>query len=296
MDDSADRRPPFSLVILTKNEVANLSACLDSAAGVADIAVLDSGSTDGTVEVAAARGVPVYHHPFTGFGAQRNWAIDEIPSRHDWHFHLDADERLTPELIAELGELVAAGPTEGGFRVPSKLMFGGRWLRRAGQYPAYQVRFFHRGRLRFRDHGHGQREVTASPVGTLRSPLVHYGFSKGLDDWLRKHVGYARREAEQALTADRGGWADLASRDGVTRRRALKGLAGRLPGRYALRLAYMLLWRMAFLDGRPGVTYSHMLATYEGMIEVYLRAMKHAEAGEPPSVAPRPVSQSQSGT
>jgi glycosyltransferase involved in cell wall biosynthesis len=263
---------PVTVVVLTHDEEANLPACLDSVAGFDDVHVLDSGSTDRTVDLARARGVRVHHNPFRGFGTQRNWAIDHVPAKHPWQFHLDADERMTPALAAELAAAVVADPGVGGYRVPSRLMFAGRWLKHAGQYPGYQVRFFHRDRLRFADHGHGQREETTFPVGTLKEPLIHHGFSKGLDAWFKKHVGYARREAEQALGAGATGGRFL-SRDPVERRRALKRAAARLPGRYMLRLGYMLVVQRAVLDGWAGVTYAHMLATYEGMIDVYLRVL-----------------------
>jgi glycosyltransferase involved in cell wall biosynthesis len=262
---------PVSVVVLTYNEERNLVDCLASAAGFDDVHVLDSGSADRTAGVAAERGVPVHVNPFRGFGTQRNWAIDHVPTKYAWQFHLDADERLTPELTAELARIAAADPPHGGYRVPSKLMFAGRWLKRAGQYPAYQVRFFRKDRLRFADHGHGQREVTDFPLGTLRHPLVHYGFSKGIDDWFVKHVRYARREAEQAFRPGAGG--RLFSRDRTDRRRAVKRLAARLPGRYVLRLLHMLVWQRAVLDGWPGITYAHMVATYESMTDVYLRLL-----------------------
>jgi glycosyltransferase involved in cell wall biosynthesis len=271
--------PPITLVVLTRDEERNIGDCLASAAGFDDVHVLDCGSTDRTVEIARALGASVHFHPFESFGRQRNWAIDHIPAKHDWHLHLDADERLTPELVEEMSREVAAGPAVGGYLVPSKLLFAGRWLRRAGQYPAYQVRLFHRGRLRFGDHGHGQREETTYPLGRLRQPYLHHAFSKGLDHWFAKHAVYARREAEAALGVSPASGGErpggLFSRDPTLRRRAWKRLASRLPGRYFLRLFYMLVVQGAFLDGPPGVAYAHMLATYEAMIDVHLKLLRH---------------------
>jgi len=262
-----------SIVILAHDEIINIDRCLDALAGFDDVHVLDSGSTDGTIEAVRARGIAVHHNPFRGFGQQRNWAIDNIPTKSDWQFHIDADERMTPALAAELLAVASSNSEAGGYRVPSKLMFFGKWLKRSGQYPGYQVRFFHKTRLRFTDYGHGQREVTDRPIGTLSEPLIHEAFSKGLDEWFRKHAIYARREAEQALSpaANEG---SLWSRDGTLRRRALKRMASKLPGRYFLRLVQLLILRGGFLDGWPGVTYAHMLAAYEGMTDVYLRVLR----------------------
>ncbi len=264
-----------TIIILAQDEEHNLPACFDSLAGCDDVHILDSGSADRTVEIARARGITVHHNAFRGFGQQRNWAIDNIPAKYDWQFHLDADERLTPALLEEISATLARNPREGGYHVPRKLFFAGRWLRHAGQYPGYQVRLFHRGRLRFADHGHGQREETTFPLGKLREPLLHYGFSKGLDHWFAKHAVYARREAEEALRDGALPAPALFSRDATLRRRALKRLTSRLPGRYFLRLLYMLLVKRAFLDGVPGIAYAHMLAAYEAMIDVHLRLLRH---------------------
>jgi glycosyltransferase involved in cell wall biosynthesis len=271
---------PVSLVVLTRNEEKNIADCLKSAVRFDDVHVLDCGSSDRTVEIAHAHNATVHSHPFHSFGQQRNWAIDQIPAKYDWHLHLDADERLTPEIIAEMVAEISAAPALGGYLVPSKLMFAGRWLRHAGQYPAYQVRLFHRRRLRFADHGHGQREQTEFPIGRLREPLLHHAFSKGLDDWFAKHAIYARHEAEQALAATsvpqhNGHLWSVFSRDALRRRRALKQLSARIPCRYLLRLIHMLIVKRAILDGTPGITYAHMLATYESMIDVHLRLLKN---------------------
>jgi glycosyltransferase involved in cell wall biosynthesis len=269
---------PITVVILTHNEEKNIEACLDSVADFPDVHVLDSGSTDGTVDLARRRGVVVHTHPFVSFADQRNWAIDHVPARHPWILHLDADERLTPELAAEMAAAVATDPPLGGYFIPSRLMFAGRWLRYAGDYPVYQVRLFHRDRLRYVDYGHGQRESSTYPLGRLRQPYLHYAFSKGLDRWFARHAVYARQEAAQAvqeLTRAAGRGTGSLTPDRRTRwRRLLKRLAYRLPCRYLFRLAYLLVLKRAFLDGRAGVTYAHMMATYEGMMEVYLRLLK----------------------
>ena len=163
-------RPPVSVVILTHNEEINLEACLESCSWCDDVAVLDSGSTDQTAQIAAQRGVKFYTHPFHSFGEQRNWAIDNIPAKHDWVFHLDADERFTPELIAEVDALLKANPSQAGFYVANQMIFMERWIKHASGYPAYQMRLFHKARMRFKDVGHGQRENTSGEIGPSNTP------------------------------------------------------------------------------------------------------------------------------
>ena len=272
------------MVVLTLNEEINVADCIRSLAGCDDVHVLDSGSTDRTREIAAGLGAGVHVNRFESFGKQRNSAIDHIPLRHDWVLHLDADERLTPEGLAELRQVVASAPPHAGWYLPSKLVFMGRWLKRAGGYPTYQMRFFHKGRMRFMDYGHGQRELTQGEIGTLREPYLHLAFSKGLDDWLAKHNRYSTQEAAQAIEVCRQPipWGDLASRDGLRRRRALKALAYRLPFRSWIRWWWMALVKGGILEGRAGLTYVSLVTTYERMTAIKIAWMKAERPGAAP--------------
>lgn len=263
----------ISIVVLTHNEEANLPRCLASVVFSDDIWIVDSGSTDRTLELAQAAGAHVVARAFDSFAAQRNFAMVQ-DLRHGWVLHLDADEVVTPELQAELLALASANAAPYPvYKVPSRLIFMGRWLRHAGMYPAYQVRFGRADALRFVDHGHGQREIQdASQVGTLQAPLDHHNFSKGINDWFQRHLRYARLEASEVLN---GGHADvgptkLFSSDPTVRRRTLKALAARLPARPLLRFLYSYIVRGGFLDGRPGYHYSRMLAIYQYLIDLNL--------------------------
>ncbi|MFA6044865.1 MAG: glycosyltransferase family 2 protein [Phycisphaerales bacterium] len=266
---------PVSIVILTLNEEVNMEACLKSCAWSDDVHVVDSGSKDRTVELAKAAGAKTYFHPFASFGAQRNWAIDNTSPKHEWIFHLDADERFTPELVAELGRVIASNPAEAGYHVPSKFMFMGRWLKRTVSYPTYQMRFFHKVRMRFTDWGHGQREETQGKVGKLTEPYLHYALSKGLADWMDRHNRYSTKEALQALETEREPLklGDLFAADRVARRRALKSLFYRLPFRATLRY-WLTLWVLgAIFEGDAGRTYAALMNVYERMITLKMRVL-----------------------
>lgn len=265
-------RPPVSIVILTLDEAINIRQCLATCCWSDDVHVLDSGSRDGTGDLAREAGAAVHVNRFESFGRQRNWAIDHIPLKHDWTFHLDADERFTPELVAEIDATLRANPSEAGFYVANQMIFMGSWIRRASGYPAYQMRLFHKGRMRFADHGHGQREETAGKVGTLRNPYVHHNFSKGLDDWFERHNRYSTREAAQIL-ADGGesvGLGGLLSGDRIVRRRTLKRIVSRAPFRAQLRWFHTVVVKGAWLDGKAGLRYASLLAVYERMIALKL--------------------------
>jgi glycosyltransferase involved in cell wall biosynthesis len=267
---------PITIVILALNEEANLGPCIDSCAFSDDIHVLDSGSTDRSVEVAEAHGAKVWTNTFESFAAQRNWAIDNVPHKYHWVFHLDADERFTPGLVAEMRRIIDLERLEAGWYVPNRLIFMGRWLKFASGYPVYQVRLFHRERLRFQVHGHSQRELTEGVVGKLDEPYLHFNFSKGLEDWFDKHNRYSSQEAQQAFD-ERGrgaGSAGVFSSDRTTRRRALKSLAYRFPMRPTLRWLYTMVMQRAMLDGPAGWRYARLLAMYEKMTDLKLKELR----------------------
>lgn len=268
----------ISTLILTHNEAAALPACLASVAWCDDVLVLDSGSSDGTRDLARAHGARVLERPFDTFAGQRNFGVESGGLRHDWVLHLDADETVPSDLRAEMEQRTAAEAVD-AYRMPSRMMFRGRWLRHAGMYPTYQVRLGRRSVLRFKQVGHGQRETTPPErLGTLRNALIHDSFAKGLEDWFQRHNRYSTQEAVEAralLAAGRPDWAGLlAATDPMRRRRALKQVAARLPCRPQLRFFYMYVLRRGFLDGAPGYTYCRLLALYEQMIVLKMRALE----------------------
>jgi glycosyltransferase involved in cell wall biosynthesis len=263
----------ISVLILTLNEEVNIEDCLDSVAWAEDVLVLDSGSKDRTVEIASDRGARTMHREFDNFASQRNYGLQEGNLQHDWVLHLDADERVTQSLRDSLQSKAHFGQKE-AYRVPSKLMFQGRWLKHAGMYPTYQVRFGRREALTFTQVGHGQRgNLAAEQVGTLDEPLLHYAFSKGIADWVRRHNRYSTDEASHAQERQLRSvnWTDLVTGDPQARRRALKDLSYKLPFRPLLRFLYVYIGRLGFLDGRPGFDYAILLTFYEYLTELKRR-------------------------
>lgn len=282
----------ISVLILTLNEEVNVGACIDSVAWCDDVLVLDSGSTDDTVAIAEAKGARVMTRPFDDFASQRNHGLEQGNLRHDWVLHLDADERVPPALRDELHATVRAG-TYDAYRVASKLIFQGRWLKHAGMYPTYQIRFGRRDALTFTQVGHGQRgDLAADAVGTLDAPLRHLAFSKGIADWIERHNRYSTDEARHAVAVTTSGaldWRGLWSGDAQRRRRALKDFSYRLPCRPLLRFLYVYVGRLGFLDGRAGFDYCRMLAMYEYMTTLKIRALRQRGTPSPD----RPASESE---
>ena len=268
--------PPVSVLLLTLNEEADLPKCLAALGWCRDVVVLDSCSTDRTCEIARAAGARVFVRRFDGFASQRNHALANIEFAHTWILHLDADEIVTDELVDSLRRVLTSGEYD-AYRLPSKTMFEGRWMRRSGMYPAYQVRLTRNGAFRFRQVGHGQKEdVPVSRVGTLDVPYLHFPFSKGLEDWYAKHNRYSTQEALLARETEgdlRFAWDALFASDSYQRRQALRRLSQRLPLRPLARFLYMYILRGGVLEGRSGLEYCLLLACYEFMISSKVRAL-----------------------
>jgi len=283
---------PVSIFIQTLNEEANLPGLLDSVAFADDIVVLDSLSSDRTKAIALERACRWFERPYDGRGPHQNWAMENIPFRHRWVFYLDADERMTPELRAEIegiadewdrGERSRERGDPVAYYCGRRNYFMGRWLRRA-MPPGNIMRFFQPPHIRF------ERLANPAPiidggVGYLRHHFIHHNFSKGIGEWLERHNRYSTYEAHETMKALRERPvrpANLLSRDRNTRRLELKNLSFRLPCRPWLKFAYMYLAQGGFLDGRPGLTYCALQAIYEYQIVLKVREMKRAEQGLPP--------------
>ena len=277
-------RIPCSVVVLTLNEERNIGACLESVACFDECYVLDSGSTDATLKIAARLGATSASNAFVSFGQQRNWAHDNLPLKQSWVLHLDADERMTPALASEISSVIAADTGKlAGYHLAERTLLRGRWLRHAGQYPRYQARLVHRGRMKFVDHGHGQRESSSLPFGTLANPYDHLAFSHGLEHWLRKHAGYASKEAAQILAStasDEPLFSQLFSSNAMQRRRALKQLAMRVPMRPLLRFLHVLVINRGILDGRAGWEYARMMRVFQEMIDLALVEARNKGSAE----------------
>lgn len=263
----------FSILILTKNEVANLPACLDTVSWCDDVVVLDSLSEDGSQEIAERLGARVFERRFDDFGSQRNHALDEIAFKHPWVFHLDADERFNEELRLECERVIRLDKCSAYF-VPNRIMFLGKWIKRSTQYPYPQVRLLKVGEVRFAKAGHGQREDNAKRgVGHITVPYDHFNFSKGISDWVAKHNRYSSEEAGDLEDSckepvDLPG---LISGDGMRRKRALKQCHARLPGRWMVKFLYLYVLKLGCLDGYPGFVYCVMQGFYDFLIVVKVK-------------------------
>ncbi len=237
----------LSIILITKNEAANIDACLQSVAWADEIIVVDSGSTDDTVARCEAFGVQVYVHDWQGFGVQKNRALSY--ATQDWVFSIDADERVTPELRAAI-ETAMTQAQFPAYRVSRLSNYCGRWMRHSGWYPDQIVRLFQRGKARFNDALVHETLVVHSETGLLAGELLHYSYDN-LEQVLSKTNAYSTAAAQMKYQQGKSS--------------SLTGAV--LRGGWTFFRTYCL--RLGFLDGRHGF----MLAVSNAE-ETYYRYLK----------------------
>ncbi|HEY4378917.1 MAG TPA: glycosyltransferase family 2 protein [Acidobacteriaceae bacterium] len=272
--------PAISVLILTKNEERDLPGALASVAWSDDIHVFDSQSTDATAEIARAAGAQLHTRVFDDYATHRNAAF-QVPFKHAWVFLLDADERPTAELSAEMQRVVAEAPVNtAGFRLRRRDFLFGTWLKHAQISPFY-IRLVRPERAKYTRAINEVLEVDG-PIAELLHPLDHYPFSKGIAHWVAKHNTYSTMEAElivrQQGLQNPSLRAALRDPDFHTRRLHQKALFYRLPGRPLIKWSYMMFLRGAILDGAAGVAYSTLQSIYEYMIVLKTRELRRGGA------------------
>ena len=284
---------PVSVVLPVHNEARNLPAALASVSWAGQVIVVDSHSGDGTAELARRLGAEVVQFCYSGRGPRKkNWALANLPFRHQWVLLLDADERVTPELRAAIARAVRSEQAD-GYYLDRDLVFLGRSLRCLR--PNWNLRLFKHRLGRFEDlglwhlPGTGDNEVHEhvrldGRIGFLRPPLLHQD-ERDIGAWLERHVRYAtweahlyrRLKAEPLLPA----LPDLLARDPVRRRRALRRVWVRLPCRPVLRFVVWYVLRRGVLDGRAGLIYCLLMAWYELIIGLRLRELPTSPGAQP---------------
>lgn len=188
----------ISIIILTHNEEANLAQALESVHGWATrIFIVDSFSTDRTLEIARAYGCEIYQFSFEGYSKQRNRALSELPVDTEWILFLDADEWIPGALKQEISATIARNPAEDGFFLRRRFYWLNTWIRR-GYYPVWIMRLFRSGRGHCEDRSVNEHIVVSGPTGFLEKDFIHQD-RKPVSDWVEKHNRYAIREAVELL-------------------------------------------------------------------------------------------------
>ncbi|WP_428387481.1 WcaF family extracellular polysaccharide biosynthesis acetyltransferase [Mucisphaera sp.] len=281
----------IDVMIITFNEALNLPHCIGSVRGWAKrVFVVDSGSTDGTVDIARDLGAEVVHHDWEGYAKQKNWGLNNLPFESEWVLILDADEVITEKLRDRMLE-VTRPPVdrvpENGFFINRVTYFLDRPIWHCGYYPSWNMRLLKRGRAFYEDRAVHEHMVVADPVGYIDEPMLHND-RRGLEHFIAKHNRYSTLEAQQLfheyVTHQAKDEANLTKE--TRRRRWLKrNIMHRMPFPWLWRFIYMYFFRLGFLDGRAGFDFCKLIATYDGMVALKFRYImtQAKQAGFDPS-------------
>lgn len=304
-----NRQVAVSVLVPAKNEAQNLPACLESLARAAEVFVVDSQSSDRTVEIAQSFGAIVEQfHYQGGITKKKNWALDQLPFRHEWVLIVDCDERVTNDLWDEIA--VAIQSDRDGYYLKRKIIFLGRWLRHGGKYPDLNLRLFrHRlgryetlqprpvpntGDNEVHEHIILKRDgatVAKTCVGILQHDLLHEDF-RDIFHWIDRHNRYSNWEAQLYLNFLEGtiGETDTLKANplgnALERKRFLRQIWVRLPFRPTIRFWVVYVVLMGFLDGKAGYLHARLISQYEAQIGIKLYELQR---GKPPK-AQRPPS------
>ena len=263
---------PVSVLVPIKNEASNLPRCLAAVAWADEIFVVDSRSTDGSIEIAQAHGAKVVQFDFNGtWPKKKNWALENLPFRNEWVFILDADEVLPPGAEEEFARAIANAGETAGYWINRRFMFMGRWLRHS-YYPNWNLRLFRHSLGRYEkltdantnsgDNEVHEHVIVQGPTGRLQCEMDHYAFPS-VEVFVEKHNRYSNWEARVSADRRLPGSASQIRSEPVERRRKLKLLSQRLPFRPLLRFLYIYIWQRGFLDGREGYYFARLHAMYE---------------------------------
>jgi len=267
----------ISILIPTRNEEQDLPGCLASVSWSDDVHVYDSGSTDSTAAIAARAGACFVARPpcssqdfFGGNEAEhKNWALANLPFKHEWVFSLDADERVTPELAARIQDAVRNPGDKVAFRIQRRDFWESRWLRHV-QATSHYMRLFRPQKMHYA-RLINPVSIPDGPVGEINGYLNHYPFSKGMAHWLNRHNAYSSLEAQQ-IVSNRAMNQPFSlphaflSKDVNQRRVHQKELFYRLPARPFLKFLLLYFGKKGFLDGGAGFNYAMLQSLYEYMI------------------------------
>jgi glycosyltransferase involved in cell wall biosynthesis len=253
----------LSVIILTYNEAKNLPTCLVSLQPLnAEIFIVDSGSTDATIDIAKKAGCHIFQHPWENYANQLNWALQNLPITTPWVMRLDADEHLTSELVWELKETLPQVPEEvTGYQVKRRVFFMGRWIRHGGYYPTWLLRVWRTGlgvcEARWMDEHIVLEQGT---VINFQHDIIDENH-KGLTFWTDKHNRYADREVKDMLSVILADEDDLLTTNQISqagqRRWIKKNLYVRSPLFIRAFIYFLLRYIVGFgfLDGIEGLIF-----------------------------------------
>lgn len=299
-------------MMITMNESLNVPYSLKALEGWTNrVFLVDSGSTDGTQEIARSFGAEVVHHDWPGYAKQKNWGIDNLPFESEWILIIDADEVVLPELRDELlavarraqadaqdvqdaqDEKHAKEEKHAGYYINRYFIFLGKRIRHCGYYPSWNLRFFRRGQARYEEREVHEHMMVDGEIGYLKGHLEHYD-RRGLEESMAKHNKYSTLEAREIVRQMReGSDGTLDAKifgDPLQRRRWIKHyIYPKLPAKWLFRFLFMYVLKLGVLDGVTGFRFCLFISAYELLIHLKIieiqQDLREKEAGLKPAPA-----------
>lgn len=274
----------LTAIILTKNEELNIARCIDSIKSLAQrIIVVDSLSTDKTVEIARGMGVDIYTNPFVHYAAQFNWGLDNTGINTKWILRIDADEVLPEALIEEIEEMTKFHKYDdvNGFIMKFKVFFMERWIKHGDAYPFRKMTVFKYGTARFENKKMDEHvELHYGRSMEFNNDALHYDF-KDLNHWVAKHNWYATRAMQEYLDKQQPPDSNLGDKKLEEIRRIKIGYYYRLPMffRALLYFCYRYYIKLGFLDGKEGLIF-HFLQAFWYRFLVDAKIYEHLKTGK----------------
>ena len=282
---------PVSILIPIKNEASNLARCLASVAWAAEIFVVDSQSSDGSIQIAEAHGAKIVQFEFNGiWPKKKNWALDKLPFSYEWVFILDADETLPPAAEAEFRAIVSRPVNSESdviaYWINRRMMFMNKWMKHA-YYPNWNLRLFLHKNCRYEklineptasgDNEVHEHVIVNGRTEQLKSEMEHYAFPT-VEVFVEKHNRYSNWEARYSLS-QRKGIHEAANLDNkeVNLTRRLKKIMQFMPFRPLLRFFYVYIWQKGFLDGMEGYYFACLHGFYEFLTVTKIYELKKAQ-------------------
>jgi glycosyltransferase involved in cell wall biosynthesis len=286
---SKPEKIPVSVLIPAKNEESNLPACLESLVKADEIFVVDSQSSDRSIQISESYGAKVVQFNFNGrWPKKKNWSLDTLPFRNEWVLIVDCDERIPPELWEEISTAIE-NPNYNGYYLNRRVFFLGKWIRYGGKYPDWNLRLFKHKLGRYEnlktedipntgDNEVHEHVILEGNVGYLKNDMLHIDF-RDIYHWLERHNRYSNWEARvyyNILTGknESGTIGAKFFGDAVQRKRFLKKIWVWLPFKPTLRFIWFYFIRLGFLDGGAGYIYARLLSQYEYQIGIKLYELR----------------------
>lgn len=263
---------PVSVIVLTLNEAVNIQRCISSVGWADQVLVVDSGSDDGTQDLASSNGAEVLHHPFEDYGTQREWALKHPEIRNDWVLFVDADEWISAALAAEIADSVI-WPVHDGYAFRVQLVWQSHHIRHAGWGNTWVTRLARRRSAQV-SGSFAEKLIVSGSVGRFKHPIVDEDL-KPFSRWIEKHNRYSTLKAQVLVDLRRRpirqrlrDALNAQPRVRITRELLKQLIVPHLPVRPFWLFLYMYVFRVGFLDGRYGFLFCTLQASQQAAIDI----------------------------